>query len=214
MRDFPIFTTEYGVSSLTLREIPYKKEAYICIRDVQTAFFQEHLSECVGFCKMAGAERVFATGHEMLQAYPNVITIVQMRGQIPSDVSRTAQLFPVTESTVGKWREIYNGRMRAVPNARTLEKRDEATLLQESGVYFVHREGTLLGIGWLRGEKLEALASVIPGEGECVMRTLLSLLDGESVTLEVAASNRRAVHLYEKLGLLKTAEVARWHDVT
>ena len=39
MRDFPIFTTEYGVSSLTLKEIPYKKQAFICIRDVQPGFF-------------------------------------------------------------------------------------------------------------------------------------------------------------------------------
>ena len=26
MRDFPIFTTDYGVASLILKEIPYKKE--------------------------------------------------------------------------------------------------------------------------------------------------------------------------------------------
>ena len=31
MRDFPMFTTEYGVASLVLREIPYREEAYITI---------------------------------------------------------------------------------------------------------------------------------------------------------------------------------------
>ena len=35
MKDFPIFTTDYGVSSLVLKEIPYKKVAYIRIRDAQ-----------------------------------------------------------------------------------------------------------------------------------------------------------------------------------
>ena len=29
VRDFPIFTTEYGVSSLVLKEIPYKKQAFM-----------------------------------------------------------------------------------------------------------------------------------------------------------------------------------------
>ena len=46
MRDFPIFTTEYGVSSLILKEIPYRNEAYIRIRDVQKDFFENHLAEC------------------------------------------------------------------------------------------------------------------------------------------------------------------------
>ena len=35
MRDFPFFTTEYGVSSLSLKEVPYRQEAYIRIREVQ-----------------------------------------------------------------------------------------------------------------------------------------------------------------------------------
>ena len=45
MRDFPIFSTETGVSSLTLKEIPYKKQAYIRIQDVQPGALQEHLRE-------------------------------------------------------------------------------------------------------------------------------------------------------------------------
>ena len=32
MKDFPMFTTEYGIASLVLKEIPYKKEAYIMLR--------------------------------------------------------------------------------------------------------------------------------------------------------------------------------------
>ena len=63
MRDFPIFSTETGVSSLTLKEIPYKKQAYIRIQDVQPGTLQEHLRECVQFCKAAGAEHIFAAGH-------------------------------------------------------------------------------------------------------------------------------------------------------
>ena len=36
MKDFPLFTTENGVASLILKEIPYRSEAYIILRDTQS----------------------------------------------------------------------------------------------------------------------------------------------------------------------------------
>lgn len=214
MRDFPIFTTEYGVSSLVLKEIPYKNQAYIRIRDVQEGFFREHLAECVSFCRMAGAERIFAAGKEELQAYPLYTAVVEMRGCVETDPEPPACLFPVTEVTVGKWRSLYNERMAGVDNSGTLESRDEKNILESGGAYFVHEEGQLLGIGWLEGDTLLALASVKRGAGERVARTLLSLAEGEQVRLEVASTNERAIRLYEKLGFLKTREISRWYDVT
>ena len=47
MRDFPVFTTEYGVASLIFKEIPYRQEAYIRIRDVQPGKLPELLAELV-----------------------------------------------------------------------------------------------------------------------------------------------------------------------
>ena len=35
MKDFPMFTTEFGIASLILREIPYRGEAFILIQDTQ-----------------------------------------------------------------------------------------------------------------------------------------------------------------------------------
>ena len=32
MKDFPVFSTSYGVASLILKEIPYRQEAYIHIQ--------------------------------------------------------------------------------------------------------------------------------------------------------------------------------------
>jgi len=214
MRDFPIFTTDFGVSSIVLREIPYKKEAYICIRDVQREGFAEHLKECVAFCKMAGAERVYATGQECFTGYPLANTIVEMRVEAAADMEKIENLFPVTEATVSRWREIYNRRMHGVFNSRTLESRDEKDILESGGAYFIHRGGMLLGIGWIQEDRILAVASEVPGFGERVMHSLLSLRDGESVSLEVAASNTRAVRLYERIGFLKTREISRWYDVT
>lgn len=214
MRDFPIFTTEYGVASLVLKEIPYKKQAYIRIRDVQEAFFQEHLAECVAFCRMCGAEAVFATGDEKLAGYPLYTAVLQMRGTVRANAGKVRHLFPVTEKTVSQWRGIYNEKMRSVDNTATLESRDETRILESGGAYFVHNAGKLLGIGWLEGTKLLAVAAVEQGAGEMVMHTLLSTLEGETVTLEVASTNEKAVRLYEKLGFVKTAELSRWYDVT
>lgn len=213
MRDFPFFTTEFGVSSLVLKEIPYRKEAYIRIRDVRPEFVEEHLRECVQFCRLAGAERIFAGGCPELESYPLHAAVLEMRGTAWVEEGKLVNLFPVTEDTVGKWRKIYNNRMARIDNAGTLEARDEVQILGTGGAYFVHRAGELLGIGWLDDCKLLAVASVQKGAGEMVMHTLMSLMEGAQMTLEVASTNERAIRLYEKLKFIKTREISRWFVV-
>lgn len=212
MRDFPIFTTEYGVASLFLKEIPYKNEAYIRIRDVQEGFLEEHLRECISFCRMAGAEHIFAADHEALEAWPYAFSLYEMRGTAWVDLEKLEHLFPVTEATVGKWRQICNEKMRSVSCTATQTSRDEPEILS-GGAYFVHHAGELLGIGWVKDTELLAVAAVKPGAGERVMHTLMSLAEGSQMTLEVASTNERAIRLYEKLGFLKTAEKTRWYRV-
>lgn len=214
MRDFPMFPTEFGLSSLILKEIPYKNQAFIHIREVQPGFFAEHLKECVAFCRMCGAEAIFAAGNEELAGFPLYTAVVEMRGQAVVDREKLRNLFPVTEATVTQWRNIYNERMRRVDNTSTLETRDEKMILESGGAYFVHDNGELLGIGWMDDTKLLAVASVKKGAGEEVMHTLMSMVEGADMTLEVASTNERAIGLYEKLGFLKTREISRWYDVT
>lgn len=213
MRDFPIFTTEYGVSSLVLKEIPYRNEAFVRIRDVQEDFFDEHLKECVSFCRICGAERIYAEGNGKLESYPLYTSVLRMVGAVSFAEEKVASLFPVTAETVGKWRGIYNEAMRSVDNAGTLEFRDEKQILESGGAYFVHEDGELLGIFWLEGSKLLAVAAVKKGAGETVMHTMMSLLDEEVMELEVASTNERAIRLYERLGFVKTAELSRWYRV-
>lgn len=213
MRDFPIFTTEYGVSSLVLKEIPYRNEAYIRIRDVQEAFFDDHLAECVSFCRMCGAERIYAQGNGKLEGYPLYTAVYRMTGTARSEEEKTASLFPVTRETVCQWRCYYNEAMRSVDNAGTLEAREEGKIVDSGSAYFVHRDGEVLGIFWLENNKLLAVAAVKKGAGETVMHTMMSLLEGEIMELEVASTNHRAIRLYEKLGFVKTAEVSRWYRV-
>lgn len=213
MRDFPFFTTDYGVSSLVLKEIPYRSQAYIRILDVQENFFDEHLAECVSFCRMCGAEHIFAEGHAKLTKYPVYTAVNRMQGRIPYDPELAASLFPVTPETVSQWRGIYNEAMRGVDNAGTLESRDEKQILASGGAYFVHERGNLLGIFWLEDTKLLAVAAVQRGAGERVMQTMLSLVDDEPVWLEVASTNTRAIRFYEKMGFLPTAQLKCWYRV-
>ena len=213
MRDFPFFTTEYGVSSLILKEIPYHRQAYIHIRDVSEDFFAEHLAECVSFCKICGAQRIFAAGHEKLEQYPLYTAVYRMCGKACPDPEKMASLFPVTEQTVGRWRTLYNEAMAKVDNAGTLETREEKKILESGGAYFVHNAGNLLGIFWLEDSKLLAIAAVRKGAGRTVMHTMMSLLEGERITLEVASTNERAIRLYETMGFVKTGELSRWYRV-
>ena len=212
MRDFPVFTTPNGVASLVFKEIPYKGVAFVTIRDTQCP--DELLKECVDFSKIAGANKVYATGHTFLQKFPLHTQIWQMRCLREDLPAADGALFPVTEETLDAWREIYNRRMAGVDNAATMTKAEGEKLLDRGAGYFVHKDGTLLGIGIAEADKVEAVASVVPGAGQTVMLTLCGCIFSESIQLEVASTNKPALRLYEKLGFIKTAELSSWYDVT
>ncbi len=211
MRDFPIFTTENGVGSITLKEVPYKGIAYIKIRSSQQP--EAFLQECIDFCKMTGAEKIYASGHEILEKYPLHNAIWQMSTLRENLPESDAALFPVTEKTAEQWRMIYNEKMRPIDNSASMTRQDMEELIKQGGGYFVHRGEELLGIGIARGEIIESIIAVKPGAGREVMLTLCGSLTSERVVLEVASTNKKAIRLYENLGFLKTAELSRWYDV-
>lgn len=211
MKDFPMFTTEFGVASLVLREIPYRGEAFILIQD--TLQPDELLAECISFCRICGAEKIYARGHEIVEKYPLHCIVYEMRGRAEADETKVENLWPVTEETVTQWRELMNEKMRPVDNSGTLEKKGEREILDSGGAYFVHQEGELLGAGWLVDNELRLVASCKAGMGERVCHTLFSLIPGQEVKLDVVSTNTRAIRLYEKLGLIRTSERRRWHRV-
>ena len=210
MKDIPIFTTDSGVSSLILKEIPYKQLAFIHVQDVQSGQLKPHLEKCISFCRMLGAEKILAKGHEGLKDYPLESVVVEMT-LMHDQREPEANLWPVAEESVAKWREIYNEAMGKFDNHATLTFHDEKRIVQSGGAYFVHRDGELLGIGWMDGQELLALVSTVSGMGETVARTLLTTVSSDKITLEVVSDNLRAVRLYERMGFVKTREVSRWY---
>ena len=211
MRDFPVFTTENGVGSITLKEVPYKGIAYIKIQSSQQP--EAFLQECVDFCKMTGAEKIYASGHEILERYPLRNAVWQMSALRENLPDTDTALFPVIEKTAEQWRKIYNEKMRPIDNSASMTRQDMDELVKQGGGYFIHKGEELLGIGIARGELIESIIAVKPGAGREVVLALCSSLSSERVVLEVASTNEKAIRLYENLGFLKTTEISRWYDV-
>lgn len=211
MRDIPIFSTEFGVASLSLKEIPYNQTAHITIQDaVQPDRF---IDECISFCKAVGAQRILARGNDYLVRFPIHSVIWRMSLAMEDLPATDALVFPLTAQLLEKWREIYNSRMQNVTNAAYMSLLDAKELLSKGCAYFVHRGGILLGVGIASGEVVDAVISVVPGSGKDVLLALCSTLDGSKVTLDVSSDNLRAIALYEKMGFIKTAEVSRWYQI-
>ena len=211
MRDFPVFTTENGVGSLVLKEIPYSGIAYITIRD--SSFPTVFLNECLEFCRAVGAARVYATGHETLETYPLYTSVIKMTTSWDAIPETEACLFPVTHSTLARWREIYNDRMKDVDNAAYMSEQAGREMLTRGDGYFVHLGGELLGIGMASDNRIACVASVVPGKGKDVVCALAHALMCDTVELNVASTNHRAIRLYESLGFIKTSEVSRWYKI-
>ncbi len=211
MKNFPFFTTQFGVAALTLREVPYQGKAYIKILDTQEP--ERLLKECVDFCRAVGADEIFASGHEYLEKYPLHTALWHMRCSALSIGDTAASLWPVQEETVAQFRRIYNEKAKNLPNSVWMDDAEEKTMLTQGDGYFIHKDGMLLGIGRVKGEEIRFLASVQPGAGEDVVRALAHATTGDYIMLEVASANRKAVALYSRLGFIKTAELSAWYKI-
>lgn len=212
MRDFPFFNTEYGVASLILKEIPYQAAAYIILRDASDP--EKLLKECVDFCRVCGAEQIYATGHEILEAYPFYTAMWLMRCDAAALPDTDAALFPVQEKTLDRWQQIYNEKVLRVPNGAWMTRKDAKKMLDEGTGYFIHRAEQLLGIGKVSGGEIQWVASTVPGAGRDVVCALAHGTWSPMVELTVASENAKAVRLYESLGFIRVQEMSRWYNVT
>lgn len=211
MRDMPLFTTENGVASLILREVPYTGTAYIRIQSSQS--LDRLVEDCVGFCRAVGADAVFATGHGELAKYPFYTEIWQMGCNRASLPDTNARLVPATGKTLEDWRLLYNRRMRGVPNAAWLTTDGAREMLEKGDGYFAYHGEKLLGIGRASGNTIGAIISVEPGQGKTVLLALNRVLCGEMACLEVASTNERAMRLYTTLGFTKVQVLSSWYQL-
>lgn len=211
MKNIPLFETEYGIASLVLKEIPYQQAAYVTI--LQAWQPEELLAECKTFCRLCGAEKIYATGHEALHTRSLYTAMWELQCGAEGLGDTDAALWPVQEENLEQWRSIYNEKVRRLPNAAWMTEKDGREMLTKGDGYFVHRGGTLLGIGRASGDCLDWVASVAPGAGREVVRALTHALWSDTVRLTVASENSKALALYESLGFVKTKEISRWFEL-
>ena len=210
MRDLPVFTTENGVASLVLKEIPYRGEAYIRIQD--TLLPQQLLEECVGFCRAAGAEKIYAAGHPVCETYPIHTKILHMSGNCPEEESE-GKLFPVQEHSLQAWLDIYNEKMGSVDNASYMTRSQGLDFVKKGYAYFIHRDSVLMGIAAVKESEILAVASCVSGGGRQIISALCQSLGIDQPELDVASTNQKALNLYESMGFIKTCEISTWYCV-
>lgn len=211
MKDIPFFTTEYGVAALVLKEIPYQGAAYITVLDSLEP--EQLLAECIGFCRACGAERIYATGHACLESRHFYTAMWELRRPLAGFADTDAALWPVQAETLEQWRQLYNQKVRSVPNGAWMTEADGREMLKKGDGYFVHRGGELLGIGRASGEMIDWVASVKPGGGRDVVCALAHALSADTAVLTVASENQKALRLYRSLGFLRSREISRWFAV-
>ena len=211
MKNIPLFTTEYGVASLALEKIPYTGQAYIVIQSA--ADIDRLMEECADFCCAAGAQQIFASGKGNFNKYQPHTQIVVMSRKLESLPATDAVLIPVERNTLSAWREIYNEKMRKIPNAAFLSIRDSEKLLEEGCCYYIYKDTQMFGIGVIGENGIKTIAAVVPGGGRDTLLALCSALYSETVSLEVADTNLPAVKLYRSLGFTETGVISCWYKI-
>lgn len=211
MRNIPNFTTEYGAAALVLQEIPLRQEAYCLAQWAVPGGEDALLEECARFCRMAGAARVYATG--LSRPGSPAFRLLRMTASRAAIPGTDAALWPLLPEGFADFRQIYNAAMAAVPAARSIGEGDRARLLAQGGCYFVHRGRTLLGLGQVEENRLLSIVSCVPGQGRCVAAALLSTVQADTVELQVASTNARALRLYQKLGFVTVGVAEEWWEI-
>ena len=217
MKDIPIFTTPAGTASLILREIPYKRTAYVLVRSVLPGGMGETLRECRAFCLQAGAERVLASadGPLDLPHDHDMLSMSRPKPGLPIP-EPPVPLVPVTRENVRDYQAIYNRLFTQIPGAATCHGMELDRLLSSGGAFLAAPEGKFSGIGETDGGELRAVG-VLPeyrGLGRRLTLTLLGRLEGPDLRLRVSSVNERALRLYERLGFQRRGVLSRWYIVT
>ena len=215
LKDIPIFTGQYGVGSLILREIPYKQCAYVLVRSAWDGHMRDFLEECSTFCRAAGAEWVLASAPEPLTFLPHVHDMLEYacrRDQLPPPL-RPVYLEPLHDGNAEEYRTIYNALFRAIPNAATCTTEDLRRLREKSRAFLAKVGGETAGICQWTDSELNTIG-VLPkfrGLGHRLALTAFEQMEGETITLRVSSSNGPALRLYQRLGFDRTQVLSSWY---
>lgn len=213
MKDIPMFTGQYGLASLILKEVAVSGRAYVLVRSVwngQTAAF---LQECRGFCMAAGARAVYASWEQEElpadHAY-DMLTMEVEKSSLPQ--GKPVELEPLTPENGEVYLEIYNACFREVVGAASYGKQDLQRLYDKDCAFLAKVDGAYAAVAEISEEGLEGIAVLPPykGLGYDLSLAVLPMVPRKTVRLKVADTNTRALRLYNRLGFVQTGVAGRW----
>lgn len=202
MRDIPLFTVTDGMATLILHEIPFRKEAFVWIRTVFGSV-EGLVKECAGFCRAAGAERVYFSGEMNPEAYPVHARLIYRSVPKSSLPHTEAVALPTAEDD--RWLEQYRRAFLQVPAAQSTPSAEDR--------YDIFLDGMLIGIGQIQGGMLMSIASLEKGRGKDCLCALAAHGQGDRIRLVCAEENTPAMKLYDKLGFTKEEVKEVWYTL-
>lgn len=213
MKDIPMFTGQYGLASLILKEIAVSGRAYVLVRSVwngQTAAF---LQECRDFCRAVGAETVYVSYENedlpAVHAY-DMLTMEMEKAKLPQ--GKPVELEPLTPENGEVYLDIYNACFREIIGAASYGKQDLQRLYDKDCAFLAKVDGAYAAVAEISEEGLESVA-VLPqyrGLGYDLSLAVLPMVPRKTIRLKVASTNRRALDLYTRLGFTQTGVAGRW----
>lgn len=213
MKDIPIYTGNGGIATLILKEIPYKKAAYVLIRSLEFDKMKLFLGQCWEFCKSVGAQHVYVSGREPIPGLPYLYDLLRLwrPAEIPIPSDRVF-LEPVTKQTAKDYAELYQKLFSPFPGAATYTEQKVQEIVQRGGIFFAIEGKKTIGIGELWDQEIRCIG-VLPGyrgKGTALLASLLEKVEGDA-WLEVASNNLLARKLYEKLGFCEEQILSHWY---
>lgn len=163
MKDIPVFSCPDGIATLILREVPFRGEGYILVRGV-FGTLEGLLAECAGFCRAAGAERLFAAGEADFSGYPAAIRILGRRAPRESllPAPEAVRLFPSRRKRQRTGRGNTMRASGAVPAAESCSPAEERALAAGGEALWIWDGAERIGLGRVRGGELLAVAALLP----------------------------------------------------
>ena len=225
MNDIPAFTECGGVSTLILREVPYKKTAFIVVRAFDSRSLNEHLQEAVSLCRFAGAKSVFVSA-ENEELFPEKEPAYKMlRLSAGCCCRHEAELLheELCEYNMKDYIGIYNSCFADILSAETFTEKKARTSMGTCGrqcrIYY--KEGVPAAISDVEiADDIAMLnaVAVLPeyrgGCGEAILNNLMAETASKGIRklcVNVMSTNLRALKLYKKLGFEFEKELSCWY---
>ena len=213
MKNIPVFTACGGTATLLLKDIPKTGRSYVILQTSVPGMETLQARECAIFCRMAGAREVYVSSAmdkalELPHSHDLLRMTLHRTQRIPP--GRQIDLLPVTDPQ--EYILSYNLRFSPLPNAAILDETGYEVAVK-NGVRHVlaYHKSQLIGLGAVWENRLEAVASLVPGWGQDVTYALMEQIEGDTVELTVCSDNLPAIRLYERLGFQVCSLISRWY---